>query len=401
VRVLLFTGKGGAGKTTTAAATAVRAARAGLKTLVMSTDSAHSLADALAVDLAADGAPVEVEPGLFGQQVDARARARRWWGEVQDYLLDLLDTVGIDPVAAEELTMLPGAEEVLALLELRDQVTRGPWDLVVVDCAPTAETLRLLALPEALRWAMQRVFPAGRLMVRTARPLLSRAIGVPMPRDEVFASLQRLYAELGGVQEVLAADSTSVRLVLTPERVPVAEARRTLTSLSLYGYRVDGVVANRVFPEVSTPGVESWVGGWARQQRAVLDEVDASFAPLVVLRAAYQEAEPIGPEALARLAEQVYGAVEDEPWAPTPLPAPMRVERSGDEFVLVLDLPLTVASQVDLQRRGDDLWLLVGGHRRVIALPSALRRCTVVAAAVRDGSLRVRFEPDPDLWRPL
>jgi arsenite/tail-anchored protein-transporting ATPase len=401
VRVLLFTGKGGAGKTTTAAATAVRAARAGLKTLVMSTDSAHSLADALDVDLSADGAPVEVEPGLFGQQVDARARARRWWGDVQDYLLDLLDTVGIDPVAAEELTMLPGAEEVLALLELRDQVTHGPWDLVVVDCAPTAETLRLLALPEALRWAMQRVFPAGRLMVRTARPLLGRAIGVPMPRDEVFASLQRLYAELGGVQEVLAADSTSVRLVLTPERVPVAEARRTLTSLSLYGYRVDGVVANRVFPEATSPGVESWVGGWAVQQRAVLDEVDASFAPLPVLRAAYQEAEPIGPDALAALAEQVYGAVADEPWAPTPLPAPMRVERSGDEFVLVLDLPLTLASEVDLQRRGDDLWLLVGGHRRVIALPSALRRCTVVAATVRDGSLRVRFEPDPDLWRPL
>jgi arsenite-transporting ATPase len=268
---------------------------------------------------------------------------------------------------------------------------------VVVDCAPTAETLRLLALPEALRWAMQRVFPAGRLMVRTARPLLGRAVGVPMPRDEVFAALQRLYGELGGVQEVLTAASTSVRLVLTPERVPVAEARRTLTSLSLYGYRVDGVVANRVFPARAG----AWVAGWAERQRTILAEVDASFAPLPVLRAAYQDVEPIGPAALATLAERLYGSVAEEPWAPSALPAPMRVERSGEEFVLVLDLPLTSASQVDLERRGDELWLLVGGHRRVIALPSALRRCSVVGAAVREGSLRVRFEPDPDLWRPM
>jgi arsenite-transporting ATPase len=401
VRVLLFTGKGGAGKTTTAAATAVHAARAGLKTLVMSTDPAHSLGDALAVDLSdASGAAVEVEPGLFGQQVDARSRARRWWGEVQDYLLDVLDTVGMDPVAAEELTLLPGAEEVLALLEVRDQLRRGPWDLVVVDCAPTAETLRLLALPEALRWAMQRVFPASRLVVRSARPLLGRAVGVPMPKDDVFAALQQLYAELGGVQDVLASPETSVRLVLTPEVVAVAEARRTLTTLSLYGYRVDGVVANRVF----APSGDTWTTSWVTRQREILADVDASFAPVPVLRAAYQAAEPIGLDALAGLARELYStedAAAVEPWAPAPQPAPLRVERSGEEFVLVLELPRTAPADVDLDRRGDELWLLVGGHRRVIALPSALRRCTVIGAAVRDGTLRVRFEPDPDLWRPL
>jgi arsenite-transporting ATPase len=398
VRVLLFTGKGGVGKTTTAAATAVRAGRSGLKTLVMSTDPAHSLGDALGRSLVSpDGAPLEIEPGLFGQQVDSRARARRWWGDVQDYLLDVLDAVGVDPVAAEELTMLPGAEEVLALLELRDQVVHGPWDLVIVDCAPTAETLRLLALPEALRWAMQRVFPASRRVVRTARPLLGRAVGVPMPKDDVFASVQRLYEELGGVQDVLRAPETSVRLVLTPEAIVVAEARRTLTSLSLYGYRVDGVVANRVFPA----GGDAWRSAWAARQGEVLAEVAASFAPVPVRQAAYQDTEPVGVEALAALSDSLYAAGSPEPWAPSDRPEPMRVERSGDEFVLVLDLPLTRPSEVDLERRGDELWLLVGGHRRVIALPSALRRCTVAGAAVRQGSLRVRFEPDPALWRPL
>ncbi len=367
----------------------------------MSTDSAHSLADALDVDLSgAAGDAVEVEPGLSALQVDARARARRWWGEVQDYLLDVLDTVGMDPVAAEELTLLPGAEEVLALLEVRDQLRRGPWDVVVVDCAPTAETLRLLALPEALRWAMQRVFPAGRLVVRSARPLLGRAVGVPMPKDDVFAALQQLYAELGGVQEVLGAPETSVRLVLTPEVVAVAEARRTLTTLSLYGYRVDGVVANRVFAD----GGDAWTSAWARRQGEVLADVEASFAPVPVRRAAYLPAEPIGTDALAELGRQLYPDDQDgtaEAWAPPSGPSPLRVERSGEDFVLVLELPLAGAGDVDLDRRGDELWLLVGGHRRVIALPSALRRCTVVGASVRAGTLRVRFEPDPDLWRPL
>jgi arsenite-transporting ATPase len=397
VRVLLFTGKGGVGKTTTAAATAVRAARAGVKTLVLSTDPAHSLADALGVRLdESEGQPVEVEPSLSAQQIDTRARARRWWGEVQDYLLDVLDSVGVDPVAAEELTLLPGAEEVLALLELRDQVDRGPWDLVVVDCAPTAETLRLLALPEALRWAMERVFPAGRLLVRSARPLLGRAMGVPMPRDSVFGAVQRLHDELGAVQAMLTAPETSVRLVLTPEAVVVAEARRTFTSLSLYGYRVDGVVANRVFP----PGGDEWRTTWAIRQAELLDEIAASCAPVPVRPAAYRAAEPVGADELAALAEDLYGG-GPEPWAASARPEPMRVERSGDEFVLALELPLTQASDVDLERRGDDLWLLVGGLRRVIALPSALRRCVVVGAAVKNGRLRVRFEPDPALWRPL
>jgi arsenite/tail-anchored protein-transporting ATPase len=276
-------------------------------------------------------------------------------------------------------------------------VLQGPWDLIIVDCAPTAETLRLLALPEALRWSMERVFPAGRRLIRTARPLLGRATGVPMPKDNVLASVQRLHQELGGVQDVLRGSETSVRLVLTPEAVVVAEARRTLTSLSLYGYRVDGVVANRVFPA----GGDAWRTSWAKRQADQLAEVEASFAPVPITRAPYQDREPVGCDALAALGAELYGGNPVDPWAPSGQPQPMRVERSGDEFVLVLDLPLARPSEVDLERRGDELWLLVGGHRRIIALPSALRRCTVAGAVVRHGSLRIRFEPDPDLWRPL
>jgi arsenite-transporting ATPase len=341
----------------------------------------------------AGGEPVEVSTGFFVQQVDAQARFERSWREVQDYLLGVLSSAGVDEVAAEELTVLPGAEEVLALLEVRDQVRSGRWDLLVVDCAPTAETLRLLALPDALGWYMDRIFPASRRAVRALRPLLGRAAGVPMPRDHVFAAVQRLHADLRDVRSVLTAPDASVRLVLTPEAVVVAEARRTLTSLSLYGYRVDGVVANRVFP----PGGDAWREGWVRAQEAQLAEVRASFAPLPVHRAPYAPAEPVGAGALGALAAATYG--DTDPFAVVPGEDAMRVERSGDEFVLSLALPLASREETDLVRSGDDLIITVGAHRRVLTLPSALRRCSVVGAALRDGRMRVRFAPDPDQWR--
>ena len=263
MRVLLFTGKGGVGKTTAAAATAVRAAGRGTKTLVISTDPAHSLADAFGVALGPE--PTEIDTGLAGMQIDAQSSFERSWRQVQAYLLEVLAKAGIDPIEAEELTVLPGADEVLALLAVRAEVESGRWDLVVVDCAPTAETLRLLALPEALDWYMRRLWPAERRLVRSLRPVLSRVSGVPMPADAVFDAVERLHAELAGVRAVLAdPERTSVRLVLTPESVVVAESRRTLTTLSLYGYRVDGVIANRIFPS-GDPWRDAWASAQAEQ----------------------------------------------------------------------------------------------------------------------------------------
>ncbi len=411
MRVLLFTGKGGVGKTTAAAGTAVLAARAGQKTLVLSTDAAHSLTDAFGASAAGrDGPhrfgpgadePVEVEPGLAVLQVDAQRRFERSWGEIQSYLMSLLDAAGVDAIAAEELTVLPGAEEVLALLEVRDRVRSGRWDVVVLDCAPTAETLRLLALPELLEWYMTRVFPLDRRMLRSLRPVLgwsgaSRSAAAPLPRDRVFAAIERLHAELADVRRVLTGPQTSVRLVLTPEAVVVAEARRTLTSLSLYGYRVDGVVANRVFPG---DGADPWRSAWVAAQAGHLADVAASFGDLPLWRAPYEPAEPVGADALACLAERTYAG--QDPLEVRSGPATLLVERSGDEFVLSFALPLADRRDMDLGRHGDELVLTVAGHRRVIALPSALRRCTVVGAALREGRLRVRFEPDPSLWRSL
>lgn len=393
MRVLLFTGKGGVGKTTTSAATAVHAARRGLKTLVLSTDPAHSLADAFGVPLGHE--PTEIEVSLYGQQVDTQRAFEDSWREVQHYLREVLEQGGVDPLEAEELTVLPGADEVLALLELRAQAESGRWDVVVVDCAPTAETLRLLALPGALGWYMDRVFPRERRVVRTLRPVLSQLAGLPMPPDKVFDAVERLHAELAAVQQLLTDPTrASVRLVLTPEAVVVAEARRTLTSLSLYGYRVDGVVANRVFPATST---DPWLTQWVAAQAEQLEGIASSFDALPIWRSAYRSAEPVGVEALHAFAEDVYA--DADPLALVDTLDPIGVERvASDEFVLTVSLPHADKNEVDLVRKGDELVITVGSHRRALALPSVLRRCVVDGAGLRDGALRVRFRPDPDVW---
>ncbi|MBV9292190.1 MAG: ArsA family ATPase [Frankiales bacterium] len=396
MRVLLFTGKGGVGKTTTSAATAASAAARGLKTLVLSTDPAHSLADALGVELGDEPTEIAADSlgGLYGMQIDTQRAFEASWREIQHYLREVLEQGGVDPIEAEELTVLPGAEEVLALLELRAQVSSGRWDVVVVDCAPTAETLRLLALPEALGWYMERVFPVERRMVRTLRPVLSHFAGVPMPPDRVFAAVERLHAELADVRRLLIDPSTtSVRVVLTPESVVVAESRRTLTSLALHGYRVDGVVVNRIFPADSG----SFAAGWAAAQAEQLAGIESSFGAVPVWRSGYLPTEPVGLPALLALAEDVYA--DSDPLAVTETPEPMTVERlSAEEFVLTVSLPHADKREVDVVRKGDELVLTVGSQRRVLALPSALRRCIADGAGLRDGRLRVRFRPDPDLW---
>ncbi|MCW2817241.1 MAG: ArsA family ATPase [Marmoricola sp.] len=392
-RIVLFTGKGGVGKTTSAAGTAALAARSGRRTLVLSTDAAHSLGDAFGVPVGSE--PCEVEPRLWVHQVDVQRRFERSWSEIQGYLRSVLDAAGVDPITAEELTVIPGAEEVLALLELRSHALGGRWDVIVVDCAPTAETLRLLALPEALNWYMTRVFGVQRRVVRALRPVLSRAAGVPMPEDSVFEAVEHLHRDLEEVQRLLTGPEATVRLVLTPETVVVAEARRSLTTLSLYGYRVDGVVANRVFPEA---GDDPWRNAWVESQRTVLAEVRQSFVDLPVWRSAYSAHEPVGAAALAAFAEAAYAG--DDPLAAATGEGPMTITRTSGGAVLRISLPFAERDDVDLARHGDELVVTVGSYRRLLALPAALSRHTVAAARVEEGSLRVRFRFDQEEQQP-
>jgi arsenite-transporting ATPase len=389
-RIILFTGKGGVGKTTSAAGTAALAARRGERTLVLSTDAAHSLADAFGEHVGPE--PTRVADHLWVHQVDAQRRFERSWGDIQGYLMSVLDHAGVDPITAEELTVIPGAEEVLALLELRTHALSGDWDVIIVDCAPTAETLRLLALPEALNWYMTRVFGVQRRVVRALRPVLSRAAGVPMPEDSVFEAVERLHRDLEDVQRILTDKEASVRLVLTPETVVVAEARRSLTTLSLYGYRVDGVIANRVFP---TAGADDWRDAWVAAQASVLAEVRQSFVDLPIWMSSYQPGEPVGTGSLATFAEAAYDGAD-----PLGLPTgdgPMTITRTDGEAVLRIALPFAEKKDVDLARHGDELVVTVGSYRRLLSLPAALARHTVTGARVGSGSLQVRFRVENDV----
>src|SRR5947209_10856798 len=248
MRIVLFTGKGGVGKTTVAAATAIRAASEGHRTLVMSTDPAHSLADSFDIPLTSAAEPVA--DNLWAEQIDAQARLEANWRDIQEFVISFLNWAGVDAIEAEELSVIPGLDEIFSLTDVKRHADSGRFDFLVVDCAPTAETLRLLSLPEVMNWYIERIFPVERRVVKTIRPLLSRLTSMPIADDRLFAAVERLHRNLDGVRQLLTNElMSSVRLVVNPEKMVIAEARRTYTYLSLFGYRVDAVIVNRLIPQ--------------------------------------------------------------------------------------------------------------------------------------------------------
>jgi arsenite/tail-anchored protein-transporting ATPase len=279
MRVLLFTGKGGVGKTTVAAATAVRAARAGARTLVMSTDAAHSLADSFDVDVF--DVATELAPNLWAEQIDAQSRLESNWREIQEYFISVMNWAGVETIQAEELSVIPGLDEIFSLIDVKRHADEGTWDLLVVDCAPTAETLRLLSLPEIMNWYIERIFPVQRRVTKAVRPVVTRMTSIPIAGDRFYGAVERLHRNLESVHRILTNESSSsVRLVVNPEKMVIAEARRTYTYLGLFGYRVDGVVVNRIIPEDVT---DPYFGKWKDIQAEHLDTVRQSFEPVPIL----------------------------------------------------------------------------------------------------------------------
>jgi arsenite-transporting ATPase len=390
-RVLLFTGKGGVGKTTTAAATALRCADAGLRTVVLSTDPAHSLADAF--DLPIGSSPTPLVDGLWGQQLDPQERLEEAWGAIRSYVLEVLDWAGVDAIEAEELAVLPGLDEVFGLADIKTYAESGEWDVVVVDCAPTGETIRLLALPEILSWYMDRVFPVERRVVKAIRPVVSRLTALPVADDSVFAAARRFYDRLDGVRELLTDGAvTSVRLVVNPERMVIAEARRTYTYLSLFGYRVDAVVANRLLPdEIADP----WFKAWKEAHAEHLGAIEEGFAPIPVLRVELAPEELVGAPRLRAFGEQLYGDLA--PAAVLHQGDSLRIRRQGRDHVLTLPLPFAGRDDLELGRRDGELLVRVGPYRRAVLLPDSLRRRVVTDARLDGDTLRVVFRaPEED-----
>jgi arsenite/tail-anchored protein-transporting ATPase len=386
-RIILYTGKGGVGKTSVAAATARRCAAAGLRTVVLSTDPAHSLSDSLGAPLGAD--PTPVCEGLWGQEVQAQREMEVHWGAVQRWLSQVITDRGVMDVAAEELTVPPGMDELFSLLQIKRHHQSGDFDVVVVDCAPTGETLRLLSFPEIARWWLEKVFPWERRMVAAARPWARTLLDLELPSQEVFADVHRLVENLIAMNEILRERGTAtIRLVMNPDRMVIVEAQRTFTYLNLYGYLTDAVIVNRVFPD----DVDGYFGGWRERQQEHLRLVEEGFAPVPVLTARYFDEEVVGDRMLDRLAGELFAEHRPEDILHTELAHDVASENG--RTVLRLRMPFAERGDVSLKKVGPELVVTVGHEKRTIILPSALARQRPTGARLEDGSLEVSFEDD-------
>ncbi|HEX5192567.1 MAG TPA: TRC40/GET3/ArsA family transport-energizing ATPase [Solirubrobacteraceae bacterium] len=384
-RTILYTGKGGVGKTSVAACTARACAAAGHRTLIVSTDPAHSLSESLSADCG--GEPTRVSTRLWAQEVRAQEEMHGHWSGVQRWLSELLVERGVDRISAEELTVPPGMDELFALLRLQAHHDSGKWDVIVVDCAPTGETLRLLSFPDVARWWIDKVFPLERQLLAAARPIARSLLDISLPDQAVFADIERLSQNLIEMNEILRDRSRcTIRLVMNPDRMVIGEAMRTFTYLNLYGYLTDAVIVNRMFSEA----VGDYFAAWRRVQQENLELVESAFAPVPVLRAPYFEQEVVGPGMLDRLADALFGnqdasAVLFEGPAQT-------LDVDDDGARLRLALPFVDKGDIALKQIGLELVVSVDGQRRTIMLPPAMATMRPGAATFTDGSLEIRFD---------
>jgi arsenite-transporting ATPase len=391
MRTILFTGKGGVGKTSVAAATALRSAELGHRTVVMSTDPAHSLADSFGRELG--GQPVQVCERLDALEINSLAEIEANWSAAKNYLSVLFASQGVDSLVADELSVFPGMEELFSLLKIKEYRDAGTYDVCLVDCAPTGSTLRMLSFPEVVRWYMKKLFHLERKAVALLRPVSERLWSVPLPTDEYFASLAVLYEKVDEIKQLLSDDSVSTaRLVLNLEKMVLQETRRAYTYLHLFGFAVDGVVVNRIMPEAVQ---DAYFDNWKQVQERYLADVETSFTPLTLFKAPLFPGEVVGLSALAELANALYD--NQDPTQVYPHDRPMEIAKDGAGYRLTLKLPFAVKGDLNLIQRGDDLTVSVGQFKRNLILPLTVAGRSITGARLTDdGTLEIRFASPAD-----
>ncbi|MCW5883138.1 MAG: ArsA family ATPase [Anaerolineae bacterium] len=384
-RIILYTGKGGVGKTSVAAATALRCADLGYRTMVLSTDAAHSLGDSF--DSPLGSTPTEIAPHLWGQEVDVLHQMDEYWGTVQEYLSGLLVWRGADGLVAQEASVLPGMEELASLLQITHLHDSGDYDVIIIDCAPTGETLKFLSFPEAARWYLSQIFPVQRRVAQLAGPLIRAMTDIPTPDDRVFDSIHELLIQLDRMHELLAdPERSSVRIVLNPEKMVVKEAQRSYTYLSLYGFPTDAIVSNRILPSFVT---DAYLQGWKDMQEKYGQLVEQAFSPLPIYKVPLFDHEMVGPPMLRRMAEAIYG--ETDPTQIMYRGQPQSIVPANGGYDLQLRLPLVDRSTVDLGRFGDELVIDIGNFRRNLILPRTLAGLDVSKATFDGDTLIIHF----------
>lgn len=396
-RTILYTGKGGVGKTSVAAATARRCAARGLRTVILSTDPAHSLSDSLEVELGPT--PREIAPSLFAHEVRAQTEMEHNWNAVSGWLGELLAERGVDPIAAEELTVPPGMDELFSLLQIKRHHDSGDYDVIVVDCAPTGETLRLLSFPDVCTWWLEKVFPFQSRIVAAARPLARTLVpDLPLPSEAVFEDVERLARNLVAMNDILRdGEHTTVRLVMNPDRMVIREAMRTFTYLNLYGYLTDAVIVNRVLPEEVAEG---YFSAWRERQSEHMELVRSGFSPVPILAAPHYQHEVVGAEMLDVLGEDLFSELDAHEVLHSELSQGLSSENGRATLRLVL--PFAQREEIGLKKVGLEVIVSVGPQKRTIILPSAMAAYDTSGARFEDGALEVYFEratdgvPPPD-----
>jgi arsenite-transporting ATPase len=384
-RLILYSGKGGVGKTSLSAASAIRAARLGHRTLVVSTDAAHSLADAL--DLRLAGEPTEVLPKLDAVEIDVNLELASHWGVIHEYITRFITFRGVEETVAEELAILPGMEELFSLLRVKAYADSRRYDVIIIDCAPTGDTVRMLAVPEVLGFYFERIFPIQRTVVRTVRPVAKRVTDLPLPSDDVFGAIKELYSQMQRTGPILQDPSrSSIRIVLNPEKMVINESQRLYTYLNLFGFPVDAIVANRVLPDEAR---SSYFDRWFDIQAAHLAMARAAFDPLPFFEAPLFDREMVGTEMLSEFAERVFGGTD--PTLVLHHEKPMEIRKNGGGYTLSLRLPFAEKDRIQVWTRGDDLVVQVDNQRRHLVLPRTLAGRQVEGAAFVDQRLQVTF----------
>ena len=392
MRILLFSGKGGVGKTSLAAATGLQLARLGQRTLVMSVDPAHSLADSFDLETslfqAKTGDPYPINEHLAIHEVNIQQEIKRHWREISSYVISVLRTTGISDVEAEELAILPGMEELSAMMYVNQFRRENRYDVIVLDCAPTAESMRFVSMPTTLEWYMKHIFPFQRGILKAVRPLANRVSPVELPTDSYFANIQDLFGKLEGIPELLEdPKTTSVRLVTNPERMVLRETQRAFVYFSLHGLTVDGVIVNRVLPGEVT---DAYFQEWRNSQAKIMEEIETYFAPIAVKRVPLFTHEVLGRERLSDLARALYAA-DENPAAVTRTEAPYTFTKRENHYEVKLRLPFAVKGEVGLFKKGDELVVEIGNLRRHIGLPTSMAGLSPSKAKLENKVLTVEM----------
>ncbi len=394
MRIILFSGKGGVGKTTVSASTALRLSQLGYRTIVVSLDPAHSLADAFDLTeeerFSAKGLPIKVADNLHIQEIDVQEDIDRYWGDVYRFLELLFSTTGLDEILSEELAILPGMEEVTSLLYINKYYKEGQYDVLVLDLPPTGESLRFVSMPVVLKWYMKKVFKTERLIMKVARPVAGRLADIPLPDDSYFKALENFYEKLKGVDEVLLdPETTTVRLVTNPEKMVVRESQRAFMYFNLFGMNVDAVIINRVMGDV--PEDCEFLKKWKEVQKRYLEEIRSYFQPVPIFEVPLLEGEVVGLKRLEDLSRLVYG--NRDPYEVFHREKPYEIISENDHYVVRIRAPFVTKEKVSLIKGEDSLVVRVGNFKSHIMLPRKIRDCEPGQAKIEDGHIVVRLFP--------